>query len=55
MNIEYGYIIVIPIALLISCWCFYDTTCRGGCTRHRNSDESESSEKSDIESKSEEM
>jgi hypothetical protein len=40
MNVEYGYAIVIPVAVLIAGWCFYDTTCRGKC-RRRQEPESE--------------
>jgi len=49
MNVEYGYAIVIPVAVFIAGWCFYDTTCRGKCRRRREP-ESESGTESGTES-----
>jgi hypothetical protein len=49
MNVEYGYAIVIPVAVFIAGWCFYDTTCRGKCRRRREP-ESESGTESESES-----
>jgi len=46
MNVEYGYAIVIPVAVFIAGWCFYDTTCRGKCRRRREP-ESESDTESE--------
>lgn len=58
MNVEYGYAIVIPIAVLIASWCFYDTTCRGKCRRRQEpesqEDESESVPGTESEEKLEE-
>ena len=44
MNVEYGYAIVIPVAVFIAGWCFYDTTCRGKCRRRREPESEPESE-----------
>ena len=58
MNVEYGYAIIIPVAVFIAGWCFYDTTCRGKCRRRREpesrEDESESVPGTESEEKLEE-
>ena len=55
MNVEYGYAIVIPVAVFIAGWCFYDTTCRGKCGEPESrEDESESVPVTESEEKLEE-